>query len=221
MPAGLVDSWKARYRKDADELTRQVDEQPYRFSWPRYQDYWIGWGHSDMTNMAQALLATYAFSGDQKYRDAAVLNSDYMLGGNPLGMSWTTGIGYVYPVVLQHANSQYDHIKDPVPGITVYGIAGGGMFSQFRKSVWQSPAPDGNGKVDFISEENKKIPFWRSWAAHPYMNVEKCEFTIHETMASTLFTFALLMDDDWMPDEALKNRTPRRDDLLFGYWYLP
>ena len=32
---------------------------------------------------------------------------------------------------------------------------------------------------------------------------------------------AILLDDGWMPDAALKTRGPRRDDLLFGYWYGP
>lgn len=29
------------------------------------------------------------------------------------------------------------------------------------------------------------------------------------------------MPEGWMPDDALKSRKPRRDGLLFGYWYLP
>jgi len=37
----------------------------------------------------------------------------------------------------------------------------------------------------------------------------------------SLFTFAMLMPEGWMPSDALKRRRPRRDDLVFGYWYLP
>jgi hypothetical protein len=35
-------------------------------------------------------------------RDTALANLDYMFGCNAMGMSWTTGIGFTYPAVLQH-----------------------------------------------------------------------------------------------------------------------
>ena len=219
LPAELVAARRAFYVKEAEALRTLIDGQPYRQTWPRHQDYWMGWGTTDMTNRGRALLIAWRLTGEAKYRDAAVLNADFMLGANPMGMSWTTGLGFVYPIDIQHANSENDGILDPVPGITLYGITGG-MFRDLRLGVWQAPTP-GGGHETFLRPANQQVPVWRRWACHPHMNVGQCEFTVHETMASTIFTCAMLMPGGWMPDEALKGLKPRRDDLLFGYWYLP
>lgn len=177
-------------------------------------------GASDVTNRNHPLLMAHCLTGDAKYRAAAICNADFMLGANPMGMSWTTGLGFVYPIDIQHANSETDAHLDPVPGITIYGITGGPIYHAFRNTVWQSPDGKG-GKVDFIKLANKSVPLLRRWSCHPHQNVPQCEFTVHETMASTIFTFAMLTPDGWMPSEALKARKPRRDELLFGYWFLP
>lgn len=221
LPAPLVESWKKVYLAAADALCAEIAAQPYRHSWPRDKNFHAGWGALCATNPSRVLLAAWALSGDAKYRDAAIVNVDFMLGANALGMSWTSGLGCVYPVRFQHAISEDDGILDPVPGITVYGLTGGPMYHQFRNTIWQAATADGNGTVDFIHAANKQIPFYRSWSAHPMMNTAQCEFTIHETMSSTLFTCALLSADDWRPSDALQHRHPRRDDLVFGYWYLP
>ena len=219
LPAELVEARRAAFIKEADTLRAMSGGQPYRHTWPRHQDYWMGWGASDMTNRGRALLIAWAQTHKREYRDAAVANADFMLGCNPMGMSWTTGLGFVYPVDIQHANSENDGILDPVPGITLYGITGG-MFRDLRLGVWHSPTPGGVQEA-FLKPANQQIPVWRRWACHPHMNVGQCEFTVHETLASTIFTCAMLMPYGWKPDEALKSMKPRRDDLLFGYWYLP
>ncbi|MCX7049295.1 MAG: glycoside hydrolase family 9 protein [Candidatus Sumerlaeota bacterium] len=221
LPQELVDSWRKNYCAAADALCESSEPQPYRQTWPRYKDFHAGWGALVMTNYSRALLAAYALTDEKKYRDAAILNADFMLGANPMGMSLTSGLGYVYPVNFQHAISENDGIADPVPGITVYGLTGGPIYADFRNTVWQSPAADGKAKVDFIKPANKEVPFFRRWMCHPMLNTGQCEFTIHETMASTIFTCAMLMDDGWTPGNDLKRRNPRREELLFGYWYLP
>ena len=219
LPKELVAAWQDFYGRLGAALAELSDTQPYRQTWPRHQDFWMGWGSSDMTNRGRALLIAHRLTGDRALRHAAILNADFMLGANPMGMSWTTGLGTVYPVDIQHANSELDGILDPVPGITLYGVTGG-YFRGVRQQVWQSPKAEG-GMESFLAAANREIPVWRSWACHPHTNTGQCEFTVHETVASSLFTFAMLMPKGWMPSDALKRRRPRRDDLVFGYWYLP
>lgn len=219
LPADLVATWRKFYLDSADELAGLAEKMPYRFTWPRHQDVHLGWGSSDMTNRNRPLLLAHRLAGRAEHRAAALCNADFMLGANPMGMSWTTGLGFVYPIDIQHAHSETDAYLDPVPGLTIYGITGGPIYHTFRNTVWQSPR--GNEKVDFIKPINRKVPLWRRWACHPHVNVSQCEFTVHETMASTIFTCAMLMPAGWRPSEALKARRPRRDELLFGYWYLP
>ncbi len=221
LPADVVEKWRQRYIDSADALLAEMASMPYRQTWSRSKDYWAGWGASTVTNFNRNLFIAWKLTGDQKYRDAIALNTDYMLGANPLGMSWTTGIGYVYPIDIQHSNSENDGIMDPVPGLTLYGINGGpAMHYRGRELVWESPGPDGQ-KVSFMNEANKRVPFFRSWSAHPHVNVGQCEFTVHETNASTLFSTAVLLDGGWMPGDELKKRGPRREELLFGLWPMP
>ena len=162
--------------------------------------------------------AAFALSGNQKYRDAAILNMDYMLGANPMGMSWTTGLGYAYPVNIQHEVSMTDGIADPVPGITIYGITGA-MYSALRNTVWRSPA--GVDTKDLIDFKVPEVPLWRRWSCHPTLNVGQCEFTVHETISSTIFCSALLLSPGWTPPETLLSRLPRPSSALYGTYYLP
>ena len=171
-----------------------------------------------MTNAGRVLLIAHALSGEAKYRDAAILNFDFMLGANPLGMSWTTGLGYTYPVEIQHEVSMTDGIADPVPGITIYGVTGV-MYSTLRNTVWRSPA--GADRKSFIDFKVPEVPVWRRWSCHPTLNVGQCEFTVQETMSSTILCSALLLPEGWKPSGALLSRKPRPKEALYGYWYLP
>lgn len=209
---------KSHFTTHADSLLAYTEEMPYRCTWPRNQDFWMSWGATDMANAARGLLATFALTGDQKYRDSAILNMDYMLGANPMGMSWTTGLGYSYPTDIQHGVSELDGIADPVPGITVYGVTEG-MHTTLRDTVWRSPG--GVLSPDLIDFKVPDVPLWRRWSCHPIYNTRQCEFTVQETISPTLFCSAMLMSPGWKPTNALKSRQPRPAEFLYGTWYLP
>jgi len=227
---------QAQVRSDlvgaAENYERLTEAMPYRMSWPRSQDYWMSWGASDLTNRARVLLIGDLLKPDTGLRKAAESNVAYMFGANPMGMSWTTGIGAVYPVAIQHESSTEDGVLDPYPGITIYGNTSSHAFRALRSRVWTYPtATDWKGKPQFDSREAADFatfyelpadyPVFRRWAAHPSLNVEQNEFTIHETNSSTIFSLGILMETGWMPSEALKARGPRDAEDLFGYWYLP
>ncbi len=221
MPPEAVAYWRKFYIREADKLLDQLCQMPYRHTWPRHQDYWAGWGALCMMNYNRCLSIAWKLTGDERYRSAIINNIDFMFGANPLGMSWTTGIGFVYPIDIQHANSENDGIMDPVPGITLYGITGApAMFARGRELVWQNKTPDGE-TVSFQKEANRSVPFYRRWSVHPHVNTGQCEFTVHETMAAAVFSTALMIPKGWRPSQELKSRGPRRDDLLFGFWPMP
>lgn len=219
LPASLVTEWERYFIAEADRLAALQAESPYRCAWPRKLDNRLAWGASTMFNYNRVLSIAWRLTGAARYRDAMLANADFMLGANPMGMSWTTGLGMVYPIDFQHANSENDGLWDPVPGITVYGITGGPIFHRFRETVWQSPSPD--GPVQFASPEQQDVPLWRRWMVHPHVNTAQCEFTVWETMAATIYTMAQQLPGEWRPSEALRQRRPRRDDELYGRWYLP
>lgn len=216
----LIDSWRRRYINGANERVAMLDAMPYRHTWPRFQDYFAAWGEMDFANRSRLLLQAYALTNNATYRDTAACNMDYMFGGNAMGMSWTTGIGYTYPAVLQHEVSANDAIDDPVPGISIYGLDGGPMHYTLRNDVWSSPTdPTATTRHPFYPDPG--TPFYRRWVPHPTANTGQCEFTVHETMSATLFTCAMLLPDGWVPPQSLKQRKPRHRSSLFGYWYLP
>ncbi|WP_276354762.1 glycoside hydrolase family 9 protein [Cohnella caldifontis] len=111
----LLRGWMDR----ADELKARCDRGGYRISLT--PDQYI-WG-SNMVLMNQAMHLIFAskFSGDSAYEDAARNHWDYLLGVNPLGLSYVTGIGARAVRHPHHRPSVGDGIEDPVPGM----VAGG------------------------------------------------------------------------------------------------
>jgi len=218
IPKLVIRKWEEHFIKPAEQLLKDLEQQPYRQSWPHFKDYWMSWGATNMANQARALCIAYIITNDERYREAAILNMDFMLGANPKGMCWTTGLGFVYPIEIQHEVSENDGIMDPVPGITIFGV-NEGIFYDLRKSVWEWTAVDKSEK--FLKEKNLNIPLWRRWFAHPHLNVPQNEFSVSATISATAFVSAVLLMDDWSPSTKLKDKHPRRDDLLFGNWYLP
>ncbi len=216
IPAELAQRFATQILAPADALAGLCDTMPYRMTWPKQQDYWMGWGASSLHNHNRALLSAASLRPADAYRTAIQANAAYMFGANPLGLSWTTGIGVVYPVVLQHESSEIDGIRDPVPGLSVYGVDGG-THGDLRRQAWSMK--QGSGTVDFCNPG--VVPTFRRWSAHPHTNAGQCEFTIHETMAATILSTAMLMPDGWQPPAALLTRGPRPEAHCFGYWYLP
>lgn len=67
------------------------------------------------------LIMAYALSGNEKYRKYALLSLDVQLGNNPQNKSYITGVGSNYPMHPLHHPSLHDGVKEPVPGIPVFG----------------------------------------------------------------------------------------------------
>lgn len=206
--AGMITEW---FCGPAREILALVGDQPYGQTWPKQQDYWMAWGETIFANRNRALwLAQDLFEDEAVKRsveDAIVANMSHDFGCNPLGLSWTTGIGSAYPVAIQHDWSRDDGISDPMPGITIYGVSGGGIGPLLdggpHRFAWQgSDLADG------------EVPVFRRWWAHPNLNTVSCEFTIHETMAATILSCAMLQSGSTPPPPIPRTELP-------GRYYLP
>ncbi len=76
------------------------------------------WGSNAVVlNQAMMLLQGYRLNGKREYLDAAQSQLDYVLGRNPLGISFVTGVGLRTPMHIHHRPSQADGIDAPVPGL--------------------------------------------------------------------------------------------------------
>ena len=85
------------------------------------------WGSNAVAgNQGVFLLHAYYVTGEQKYYEAAKKVVDYLLGKNPLDMSFLTGFGTKSPKLPHHRPSTADKVTDPVPGMIVGGPQPGG-----------------------------------------------------------------------------------------------
>ena len=80
------------------------------------------WGSNAVAaNQGIWLLHAYYVTGEDKYYKAALMVLDYLMGKNPLDMSFVTGMGTKSPMHPHHRPSEADGIVDPIPGM----LAGG------------------------------------------------------------------------------------------------
>ena len=80
------------------------------------------WGSNGVAaNQGMWLLNAYYLTGKEEYYNTAVRTLDYLVGKNPLRMSYVTGFGTKSPQNPHHRISQADGIKAPVPGMLVGG----------------------------------------------------------------------------------------------------
>ena len=94
------------------------------------------WGSNSVAaNMGVWLLYAYYLSGEKKYYQSAVKTLDYLLGKNPLDMSFVTGFGTKSPMHPHHRPSQADGVQEPVPGMLVGGPQPGG--EDIGKNEWE------------------------------------------------------------------------------------
>lgn len=79
------------------------------------------WGsNSNILNRAMILLLAERFTGERRYRDAAIDAADYVLGRNPLDQSYVSGFGW-NPMRRPHHRfwaHQFDaRLPEPPPGV--------------------------------------------------------------------------------------------------------
>ena len=85
------------------------------------------WGSNAVAgNQGVFLLYAYYVTGEQKYYEAAKKVIDYLLGKNPLDMSFLTGFGTKSPLKPHHRPSTADKVTPPIPGMIVGGPQPGG-----------------------------------------------------------------------------------------------
>ncbi|MFA3789895.1 glycoside hydrolase family 9 protein [Aliiglaciecola sp. SL4] len=80
------------------------------------------WGSNAVVlNKAIMLLHAFHLTGQEKYRQVALGNLNFVLGRNPTGYSFLTGFGELTPQHPHHRISAGDQIDKPLPGMLVGG----------------------------------------------------------------------------------------------------
>jgi len=101
----------------SDELLAKMESIPYAISLDHFE-----WGsNSDVLNQAMILCIAHHLSGEQKYLDGAIRNTDYIFGKNATGYCFLTGFGTKQGMFPHHRPSGADNIDEPVPGFILGG----------------------------------------------------------------------------------------------------
>ena len=102
----------------ADTYIKQLDNG-YGLAIDNGDFYWGS--NSVVANKGMVLVHAYILSDEKKYLDAAQGILDYMLGRNPLDISYLTGWGVNQVMHPHHRPSEGDTVVAPVPGMLVGG----------------------------------------------------------------------------------------------------
>lgn len=113
-----VDSAKALIFSLADSYIDQVNNG-YGLAINNDDFYWGS--NSVVANKGMVLIHAYILTKEKKYLDAAQGILDYLLGRNPLDLSYLTGWGVNQVMNPHHRPSEGDSVVAPVPGMLVGG----------------------------------------------------------------------------------------------------
>ncbi|RMH57049.1 MAG: hypothetical protein D6679_07960 [Candidatus Hydrogenedentota bacterium] len=160
-----------------------------------------GWGMSTaLGRWGDFLLNAYGLTRDQKYFDGASRIADYVLGANPPGWCFTTGLGDRPPYDPLHLDS-YKYIKKgmgPAPGIVIYGSPLVQQVPYMIPVVGKTHPLFYDGKVPLMRE------IVDGWSV-----VLQNEFTIWETMAPNTFLHACLAPEKPLKGQQLPMGEPK------------
>ena len=118
-PKDFVDSAQACIYYLADSYLDLLNNNGYGVAMHEND---FNWGsNSFAANKGMILIHAYILSKDKKYLDAATGILDYLLGRNPMDISYLTGYGVNSAKDPHHRPSQADKIDDPIPGMLVGG----------------------------------------------------------------------------------------------------
>ncbi len=115
----LVAAAKKVVLTEANNLRAVGDTSAYRL--PAFPWSWNWGSNSAMANNGMVLIHAYLLTGDKSYVDGAQQCLDYLLGKNPMDITYVTGFGYRSPRNPHHRPSESDMVDDPVPGMLVGG----------------------------------------------------------------------------------------------------
>lgn len=129
-----------RVRAFGDQLAATWKASAYRLTMEAPTDF--VWGsNSQALNQALMLVQAYRLGGDRAQLDAAQSVLDYVLGRNPMAMSYVTGFGTKAPLHPHHRPSEADGIAEPVPGFIVGGPNPGQQDQQHCPVRYASKLP--------------------------------------------------------------------------------
>ncbi len=173
----------------ADQAAHAILRSSHAHRNPRPDGYAPDWGNGTVMGrwvdpiLARMSMGDLAEADRQRYFDAISVAADYVLGANPLGMVFITGLGTVSPQEPLHLDSLVwiARGQGPIPGIPVYGPV--------------RELPHANyyhfGTDHFFPAFDSRPLMLRYADLHSFVNTNEC--TVWECMAPNAEQFAVLI----------------------------
>lgn len=121
---------------------------------------WIGWGSFTLSyGSIWGVLGWHVFK-DPALLDWMALSMDTVLGANPLGISFVTGLGYIYPMDPTQGQSRTDNVVEPLPGYVVMGPYAHVSF----KSPYFAGAQGNRANYPYLTQLTSPFPILRRWS---------------------------------------------------------
>lgn len=162
-----VEAVETAFLAYADRFVRRVERSAYGVPMVREDFYWGS--NSVAANQGVVLVLAYRLTGEERYLDAATAVLDYLLGRNPTGYSYLTGVGHTTPQHIHHRPSQADGLAAPVPGL----LAGGPNPAQQDGCAYPSSYPARSYVDHWCSYASNEIAInWNAPLVHLAVSVE-------------------------------------------------
>lgn len=137
--------------KVADQFVTQHQASAYKVA--MLQKDFVWGSNAVAMNKAILLYKANQITAKAGYQEAMQGLLDYVLGRNPLDLTYVTGFGIKSPQHIHHRPSQADDIKAPVPG----WLAGGAQPGQQDKCKYSSKLPAKSYVDDYCSYASNEI----------------------------------------------------------------
>ena len=224
--ATILEGWTYAVTKRAETILDQMENgMPYRMPyWGGHGsdtaifDQKLDWGQSNPLRRSLWLSSAHFLTGEEKYLTAAHLACDYQTGCNPIGSTWTTGLGKIYPVAILSLQSFADKYDEYIPGLTPYHNSARWQFLFDHAGAFGTP--EGGGEPAYLTETVYK-PIWRRWEVGENMNISVSEYTVTETIGPCAAAVGYLMTPGKATANLKRPRPAKRLADLPGYWALP
>jgi endoglucanase len=166
-----------------DATTAVHGYNSYRCARPPYRPIRFGGGTGGHST-AHDLCKGHALSNNDAYLTAMAHDANFVLGCNPLGRSWITGVGALTPEKFLHRLWIIDGRGEIPAGFHIYGPFAksndGDLYGQHYQVFWTNLYP-----------VTMTYPRMRTYTASEWM-AGMNEFTVSETMVPSYCTYAYL-----------------------------
>ncbi len=153
------------------------------FGWaPEGPNIQLIWSNGPSIPHSVGIMRAFLLTGDQRFRDQAVRNASFALGGNPAGITYITGVGTEnprQPLLVDQRNAGL-----PIwPGTPIYGI-----FTSWQLPDWY---------LNFFLRDAGATPDPAGWPTlHSFVDqgvfAGHSEFTVQQSHGEAIWTFGAL-----------------------------